>query len=187
MATEPLPHLETPAVASHALGLANGHPQNADDRQRWNKIIDEVLVNWRRRPESCGALWSAKCQASEAPDDGKQERNGTMELIDALVNANSAPKLIKSFGASRPLFSREYNWAEQSRVRKVFFVAYRSAFGGSLGRDVEARRRFSLLPDNVPEWRDRSHRESLRNARKITSAIPNATVRACPGGAVIER
>lgn len=51
MASEPLPHFETPSLADRPFAPANCQPENGNERQLWNRIIDEVLVNWRRRPE----------------------------------------------------------------------------------------------------------------------------------------
>lgn len=51
MASEPLPHLETPGLANHAFAPTTSRPKNAEARDAWNKIIDEVLVMWREHPE----------------------------------------------------------------------------------------------------------------------------------------
>lgn len=48
MASEPLPHFETPSLADHQLGPATHRPPN---HEPWSNVIDELLVKWRRHPE----------------------------------------------------------------------------------------------------------------------------------------
>jgi hypothetical protein len=84
MASEPAPHFETPAVANHRFAPANYQPQNGDGRQSWNKIIDEVLVNWRRHPELL------EDDGIDAPSDS------------AIAAAITAASLLRDQGAPLP-------------------------------------------------------------------------------------
>jgi hypothetical protein len=84
MASEPLPHLETPALANHAFAPATGRPQNSDARDAWNKIIDEVLARWREHPE-------------QLEDDGIDVPSGA-----AIAAASKAACLLRDQGAPSP-------------------------------------------------------------------------------------
>jgi len=47
-------------------------------------------------------------------------------MIDAMANRNPAPALVKDGNTILPLFPRDYDWDEQSRVRKAFVAVARN-------------------------------------------------------------
>ncbi len=84
MASEPLPHLETAALATHAFASAACRPKNAEARDSWNKIIDVVLATWRERPE-------------QFEDDGIDAPS-----VAAIAAASKAACFLRAQGAPSP-------------------------------------------------------------------------------------
>lgn len=81
MASEPLPHLESPSLANYPLGPAS---QRAHNIEPWNKVIDELLVKWGRHPELL-------------KDDGIDAPTGA-----AIAAANAAACLLRDQEAPPP-------------------------------------------------------------------------------------
>lgn len=83
---------------------------------KYGYIAGITVVAW----PLCNVLSSAMQSQCDDRQTESQKRRRTTELIEALANRNPSPRLMKSFGGARPLFPAEYDWDEQSRIRKAF-------------------------------------------------------------------